>query len=93
MKKKRRKTASPGPMLGYLTETEVLPSKRALRVTARQNPRMARDMTTRPQKKAKVPPVLGGSLLMMGFPVTAERMFWMGYEECMMPENSTVMAT
>ena len=57
--------------------TEVCPFNKAERVTAKQNPRMARDMRTRPQKKANVIPVFGSSLVEIGFPDTAARMFWM----------------
>merc|ERR1740121_884391 len=78
-------------MDGYLVLMEVWPLKRAASVQARQNPRMARDMMTRPQKNANTAPVFGSSLVMMGFPEMAERMFWIKYEACMMPENSTTM--
>merc|ERR1712176_575896 len=77
MKKKNRNTEMGGVMEGYLVEMEVWPLNRAARVQAKQNPRMARDMRTRPQKKAKTAPVLGSSLVTMGFPEAAERMFWM----------------
>merc|ERR1719223_1485950 len=80
MKKKKRKTATPGVMEGYLLLIEVCPLNRATSVAARQN-----------QKKAKVIPVLGSSLVAMGFPERAERMFWMRYDACMIPENSTTM--
>merc|ERR1719203_1714366 len=71
MKKKKRKTLTPLGILGYLTATWVSPLKRATSVTAMQKPRTARDMRTRPQKKAKVKPSRGGSLEMMGFPLAA----------------------
>ena len=93
MKKKKRKTLTPLGMLGYLTDIIVRPVKSASKTTAKQNPRMARDITTRAQKKANVKPVLGGSLEMMGFPEQADRMFWIKYDECMIPENSTIMVT
>merc|ERR1719223_903893 len=80
MKKKNRKTETPGVMEGYLLLIEVCPLKRATSVAAKQKPRMATDITTRPQKKAKVNPVLGSSLVMMGFPLIPDRMFWMRYE-------------
>ena len=93
MKKKKRKTFTPLGMEGYLTVIMVRPVKSASKTTAKQNPRMAKDMRTRPQKKAKVNPVFGGSLEMIGLPETAERMFWIKYDECMIPENSTIMVT
>merc|ERR1719203_393094 len=91
MKKKKRKMLTPLGREGYLTVIMVWPLKRALNTTAKQNPRMARDIRTRPQKKANVAPERGGSLLMMGFPDAALKMFWTKYEECMTPENSTTM--
>jgi len=77
MKKKNRKTDTPGVIEGYLVLIEVCPLKRATSVAARQKARMATDITTRPQKKAKVNPDLGSSLVMMGFPLIPDRMFWM----------------
>jgi len=91
MKKKNRNTEIPGVMEGYLLLIEVCPLKRATSVAAKQKERMATDITTRPQKKAKVNPVLGSSLVMMGFPLMPDRMFWMRYDACMIPENSTTM--
>merc|ERR1719356_490825 len=79
MKKKKRKTDTGTEMDGYLVLMEVLPWKRAASVQARQNPRMARDMRTRPQKNANTAPVFGSSLVMMGFPEMAERMFWIKF--------------
>ena len=76
MKKKKRKTLTPLGMDGYLTVIMVRPVKSASKTTAKQNPRMASDITTRPQKKANVNPVFGGSLEMIGFPEMALRMFW-----------------
>merc|ERR1719223_1934360 len=93
MKKKKRKTFTALGMEGYFTDIMVRPVKSASKTTAKQNPRMAKDMTTRPQKKANVNPVLGGSLEMIGLPETAARMFWIKYDECMIPENSTIMVT
>merc|ERR1719203_740975 len=76
MKKKKRNTETPLGMLGYLTDIWVWPLKRATMTTAKQNPRMAMDMRTRNQKKAKVAPVRGGSFETMGFPETTLKTFW-----------------
>jgi len=62
-------------MPGYLTETIVSPLKRATMTTAMLKERMARDIRTRAQKNAKVKPVLGGSLEMMGLPDTRDMKF------------------
>mmetsp|Transcript_1367 Transcript_1367/g.3118 ORF Transcript_1367/g.3118 Transcript_1367/m.3118 type:complete len:143 (+) Transcript_1367:845-1273(+) len=92
MKKKKRNTETPLGTLGYFTAICVCPLNKAERVTAKQNPKMARDMRTRAQKKKKVNPDLGSSFDWMGFPETMESTFWMRYEECITPENSTAMA-
>ena len=76
MKKKKRKTETPTEMEGYLTAIMVWPLNKATRVTAKQNPRIASYMGTRPQKKSRVNPLRGSSLDWMGFPEAMERMFW-----------------
>merc|ERR1719203_162954 len=77
MKKKKRNTETPLGMLGYLTDIWVWPLKRATITTAKQKPRMAIDMRTRPQKKANVKPVRGGSFEIIGLPDMALKRFWM----------------
>jgi hypothetical protein len=68
MKTIKSTKARPLEMLGYLTLIWILPVKRETTMIAVQNAVIATDMRTRPQKKAKVKPVLGGSFDKIGLP-------------------------
>jgi len=54
----------------------VFPSNRALRVTAKENPKTAHEKSTRTQKRALAAPDRGGSLESIGCPVTFEKNIW-----------------
>jgi len=61
---------------GTLPHMVVSPRQRASKVTARHMPRTPRETQTRSQKKAKVKPVLGGSLDSIGLPAIQPIIIW-----------------
>jgi len=71
MKKINMTTASGGLILGYLTFNMVSPLKSATPTTVVQNPRMPKDIRTRPQKNALVNPDMTFSLDRMALPLAA----------------------
>merc|ERR1719384_805877 len=90
MRMKKITTANPG---GTDSHTVVFPSKSATMVTAKQNPRIAREYRHLTQKNKLASTLRGGSLDSTGFPDNKPTIIATTYDACRIPENSIANAT